>query len=448
MNFTEFKEAVIRAAAGEDITGYELYYQVGESIGTDAFRHEIRSFSSSVDGGVCLRLIKNGKMGYASTEALSEEEARSLVRRAVDNAETVEAEEPVFLGMPGETYTEPKVRAQTMPKPEELTACALNSQEKLYAEDPAVTDGCETEVFAEKSTIAICNSNGLDLRHESTIVGFFSEAVVEKDGEKADDYAVRIGDLSDKAVADAVAECVGSAKKKLGGEPAPTGSYPVVFSPAAMKDLLATFSSDFSAENVRKGLSPLKNKEGCRIAPPLVTLVDDPFCEKNPMQIGFDAEGSATRRKNVIENGVLNTLLYDLKNAALAGKKTTANASKLNYRAPVTIRPFTFYLAPGDKSEDDLLREAENGVYIDSLGGLHAGANAVTGDFSLQSAGFLIEDGKLTKPVKSFTVAGNFFTLLENVRAVADNMKVPRPFSTTAYGSPSVLVDGLTVAGK
>ena len=106
------------------------------------------------------------------------------------------------------------------------------------------------------------------------------------------------------------------------------------------------------------------------------------------------------------------------------------------------------YLAGGEISEEELLQMAGDGVYITDLSGLHAGANPISGDFSLQSAGFLIEGGKKTKYVKSFTVAGNFYELLKNVVAVASNVELPRAMSMTAFGAPSVLVSGLSVAGK
>jgi PmbA protein len=94
------------------------------------------------------------------------------------------------------------------------------------------------------------------------------------------------------------------------------------------------------------------------------------------------------------------------------------------------------------------LEKAENGVYINALGGLHAGANVISGDFSLQSAGFRIENGQKTKPVKSFTVAGNFFDLLKHIQAVSDTVELPMAMGNPCFGSPSVLVDGLTIAGK
>ena len=94
------------------------------------------------------------------------------------------------------------------------------------------------------------------------------------------------------------------------------------------------------------------------------------------------------------------------------------------------------------------MEKAGSGVYIHSLDGLHAGANPVSGDFSLQSAGFMIRGGKKAEYVKSFTVAGNFYTLLKNITAVANNCHLPMAMGMTAFGSPSVLVEGLSIAGK
>jgi PmbA protein len=106
------------------------------------------------------------------------------------------------------------------------------------------------------------------------------------------------------------------------------------------------------------------------------------------------------------------------------------------------------YLENGDLTEEELLQKAGNGVYITDLSGLHAGADAISGDFSLQSAGFMIRDGKKAEYVKSFTVAGNFYDLLKNITALANNCHLPMAMGMTAFGAPSVLVDGLSVAGK
>ena len=95
---------------------------------------------------------------------------------------------------------------------------------------------------------------------------------------------------------------------------------------------------------------------------------------------------------------------------------------------------------------EKLFELAGNGVFVTELKGLHAGINAVTGDFSLESAGFMIENGKKGRPVKSFTIAGNFFELLKNIEAVADEVKVGMG-GFTSFGSPSVLISSVSIAG-
>ena len=448
MDYQSFKNAVIAACAEAGITEYELYYQSGSDTSIGVFAHEINEFSSSEGGGVCFRCIVDGKMGYASTQALNEAEAKAVVARAADNAACLETEEQVFLCEGGKEYKTLEDKSYDLPTTEEMIKTALETQEKIYAADPMVIDGCQTQVIAESSEVAIYNSKGLDLHHASKVAGLVVAAVVSNGTEMSDSYEIKLGKLDTLDTDALTKKAVADAKQKLGGEPPASGAMPVIFNTDAMCSLLGVFASVFSSESAQKGLSRLAGQEGQVIAAQCVTLVDDPFHPENPSPMNFDGEGCPTYTKNVIENGVLNTLLYNMKTAAVAGKETTGNASKAGYDAPVGIRPFTMCLANGNMTEEELLAKAASGVYITDLGGLHAGANPISGDFSLQSSGFKIEDGKKTEYIKSFTVAGNFYDMLKNIVALADNCHLPRAMGSTAFGSPSVLVDGLSVAGK
>ena len=448
MDYQSFKNAVIAACAECGITEYELYYQSGSETTVGVFAHEINEFSSSEGGGVCFRCIVDGKMGYASTQALNADEAKAIVERAADSAVCLETEEAVFLCEGGKTYRALERRTYELPSTEELIKTALDTQEKLYAADPMVIDGCQTQAISESSEIAIYNSKGLDLTYSNQVAGLVAAAVVSDGKEMSDSYEIKLGKLSEIDTDAMTKKAVADAKLKLGGEAPASGAMPVVFNTEAMCALLGVYSSIFSSENAQKGLSALAGKEGQVIAAECVTLVDDPFHPESPAPMNFDGEGCPTATKKVIEKGRLNTLLYNMKTAAVAGRETTGNASKAGYDAPVSIRPFTMYLEGGQLSEEALLAKAGNGVYITSLGGLHAGANPISGDFSLQSSGFKIEDGKKTDYIKAFTVAGNFYDLLKNVTALADNCHLPRAMGSTAFGAPSVLVEGLSVAGK
>ena len=448
MDFNSFKEAIIARCQALGITEYELYYQVVESTSVSAYQQEINEFTGNAEGGVCFRCIWEGKMGYASTEELSGEQALQLVSRALDNAKNLETEDKVFLGKGGQAYASLALRPVDLPTTETLVNSVLSAQKALYEADETVVDGTVTEGICEKSSIAICNSNGLDLSYVNQITGLITVAVVSRDGEMSNHFKIKLGQPEKADYAELAQQTVTGALEKLGGTVPDTGSYPVVFSPEAMASLLKTYSGIFSSEAAQKGLSQLADSEGKVIASGCVTIVDDPFHPDSTSPIHFDSEGSPTYKKNLVEKGVLNTLLYNLKTADKAGKATTGNASKGSYAARVGIRPFTMYLEGGELTEEQLLQKAGNGIYINALEGLHAGANAVSGDFSLQSAGYLIENGVKTAHIKSFTVAGNFYELLKKITAVANNVQLHNPLGITAFGAPSVLIDELPIAGK
>ncbi len=442
MDYQSFKNIVIDECSQQGLQEFELYYQSGADTSIGAFAHEINEFSSSEGGSVTFRAIIGGKMGIASTQALNQEEARAIVRRAMDNASVLETSEQVFLCEAGKEYHPLDTNLYALPSTEEMIAKALDSQNQLYAADPRMVDGCQSQVISEKQQIALYNSKGLDLFWENHTAGLVAVAVVSDGKEMVNAYKIKLGKL-DTIDTEAVAkEATQDAILQLGGDVAPTGQYPVVFDPKAMSSLLSVYSSVFSSENAQKGLSKLAGQEGQVIAAQGVTLVDDPFHPDSPARMNFDREGCPTYTKNVIENGVLKTLLYNMKTAAVAGKETTGNSSGNS------VRPFTMYMVGGDLTEEELLKKANNGVYITDLSGLHAGANPITGDFSLQSSGFMIENGVKTDYVKSFTVAGNFYDLLKNITGLANNSKLPNAMGSTAFGAPSVLVEGLSIAGK
>jgi PmbA protein len=190
-------------------------------------------------------------------------------------------------------------------------------------------------------------------------------------------------------------------------------------------------------------MSKLKGQEGEKIASDIVTITDDPQREGNAVGTTFDAEGVATHRKAVVEAGVLKTFLHNRETALAMGKETTANG-----RRGGNIAPYNFGICAGNDTQDELFAKAGDGIYVTGVKGLHAGANPITGDFSVESEGFLIKDGKKAGPIKSFTVAGNFFKLLQDIDSLGNEVKWGIPGGFTVFGSPDVLVKDMSVAGK
>lgn len=447
MNYPAFKEAVFAQAKAQGLTEYELYYTAGESVAVEVYQTEIKGFSSTNGLGVCFRCLVDGQMGYASTSLLSGEEAERLVEHAVDNARTIESAEQQFLYKGDEHYETVEPKLVREPSTEEMVDFALSLQKALYAGDSRVVDGTQSEVAYEREVVAIDNSYGLSLQEERQLAVAVGSVVLE-DGEPYSAYDMELGSLDEINQEELARKTIEKAAAQVGAELGPTGVFPVVLTPGAVRSLMSVFAPVFSAENTQKGLSLLADKEGQTIAAECVTLMDDPFYAESYAKASFDAEGCATQTKAVIEQGVLKTLLHNLKTAHVAGVKTTANASKAGYAAAVGVSPYNFYFAPGTQSQDELMAQMGDGLLINSVTGLHAGASAVSGDFSLQSSGFYVKDGKKGQAIRNFTVAGNFFQLLKDIVAVGADLELGSPSGNTCYGSPSLLVRELSAAGK
>lgn len=445
MNYDEFQKRVVAEAQKLGIHQYELYYAEEENSSAEAMKGELSSFSSDKQAGACFRCIAGGKMGYCATELFTEEQAAEIVRKAIENASTVENEDEVFLYSGGGTY---RPAAQNELPEADLAGIVLSMQEATHKADQRVQDGSLSEAFSMHGSVRIVNSEGLDLSNQYSYQGAGMMAVVKGEDSLYNAAQIEIRPLRDLDPKKVAEKAVQKTLERIGAQLVDTGQYPAVFDAEAMGEILTAYSSIFSADMAQKGLSLLAGKEGTAIAAECVTVIDDPFDPESPIQTSFDAEGVPSCTKTVIDKGILKTLLHNLKTAAKAGTVSTGNASKAGYASPVEVSPYSFYLAKGNRSLEELFQYAGNGVYITDVKGLHAGTNAVTGDFSIECAGFLIENGKKSRAITSFTVSGNFFDFLKNIQEVADDLYFQMPCGFSRIGSPSVLVGGLSVAGK
>ena len=195
------------------------------------------------------------------------------------------------------------------------------------------------------------------------------------------------------------------------------------------------------AEEVQKKSSPFEGKVGQKIASSKVTIEDKPL-EKAVFARWFDDEGVATSNKAIIKNGVLQGYLYNLTTAAKEGVPSTGNGYRRGSQVS-TECPF-LVLKPGKKSQEELFAEVGNGVYITSVQGLHAGLNAKSGNFSLQSTGFLIKDGKKDRALDIVTVSGNLNKLFEDVVQVGGDSKI----LPSGVKCPSLVIRSLGISGK
>ena len=445
----EFIERLLKAASEAGIDPAEVYCADGSDFSAEAMEGNIDSYQVSETCALSLRGMVNGKTGYASTEAFDDDAIRMLVRGVQESAALVETEEQdeIYAGDPEYPTLETPENDLDSVTAEEKLQFALEMEKSALAADPRIAKSEGAYVSTGRGTLRLVNSYGLNLKTETPPGGYAVAGVwlVGRDGESTSaggesEISRKFRELDPEKIG---REAAAKTAAMLNASPVESGVYRAVIRRDAMRSLLRTFAGIFSAENAQKKLSLLEGREGEEIAAKCVTLMDDPLLSGGLASAPFDGEGSACFTKAVIEDGVLKTLLHSRKTARKAGVASTGNA-KRTVSSPVTVAPSNFFFRPGEKDLDGLLADMGEGLMITELGGLHAGANPISGDFSLIAKGFRVTGGKQGLPVEQITVAGNFYQLLKDIRAVGSDLE----FKSGNIGSPSVDVGSIHVAGK
>ena len=439
------KELLAQAKAA-GIEAAEAYLSEKENFSAMRNNGALEDYQSNHTRGLGFRGLVNGRMGYASTEALDEESIGQLIRGVIESATLCESddEQPLYQGggqVPELELYQPELDQVS---PEAKLAKIEAMENACKAADSRYLNGYNM-VETTKHTVRIANSFGMDQTYTENYCDLYCGANVKEGGNVSTGGFVQISRDFDALDPDRLArDSVDQAVKGLNAEPVASGKYHVVFWNEALVSLLGVFSTVFSAETEQMGLSLLSGKLGETIAAPCVTLVDDPL---RPDCLGsrpFDDEGVPSHQHMLVENGVFRTFLHNLKTARKAGVESTGNGSKADYSSPVRVSPSNLYFEPGALSFEELLSQVGDGIVITEVSGLHAGANPVSGDFSLLSKGYTLKDGKRDQPLERITVAGNFYELLKNIRAFASDLRFPNG----ALGSASADAGEMTVSGK
>lgn len=449
MERKQFIDALFARAKEAGFEACEVYFVTADSFDADVFKGEIVKYSDAGTLGLGFRGLIDGRMGYASTQILDADAIDLLVDGALTNARLIESDDPEFLHPGDERYAVlpgPDPALERISNADKI-AMARELERLTLSLDPRIqnVDGCQ--IISENAEVSIVNTLGLNVTARTSMIGGYV-APTARDGEKVSSGFAYFFTMDPKTIdLEATArEAVARALNALDAESIESGSMRVLLTAEPAADLLDTFAGVFSADAAQKGLSLLKGREGETIAAPCVTLLDDPHRAGSPASMPFDGEGVATRVKRVIDGGTLTTLLHNLKTARKQGVETTANAAR-GYSSPMSVAPTNFYFAPSDVPFEGMLEKLGDGLAITEISGLHAGANAISGDFSLSAKGFRVKNGARAESVKQITVAGNFYQLLKDVEAVGGDLKFGLP-SSSLFGSPSLLISSLSIAGK
>ena len=422
----------------------ELYVGESYSLSFSLFHSEVDNYSSNKSTTILARGIINGKFGTATCDSWSVAHAKYLVDAIAANAKVIENEDPSFIFEGSKQYK----KINTFNK--ELDKVSIEEKmKKLYELEKAIKEGDQRVVevggveYSESAeSVTILNSKGLKLSQKSNYFVYVGQAVAREGSQTKSGYELFLdNDFSKFDVNTLAKEVVKNTVDQLGGEACGSSTYKAVLSPSVVKSFLTFYIGNADAEEVQKRSSLFIGQLGKQIASKKITVEDKPL-KRNVFARWFDDEGVATYNKAIIKNGVLETYLYNLTTAAKEGVESTGNASR--GASKMGIGTFYLELKPGKKSQDELFKDVGDGVYITDVQGLHAGLNPQSGNFSLQSTGFLIKNGKIDRALDVVTVSGNLMDVFRDVLEVGSDTKV----FPSGMACSSLLVSKIVVSGK
>lgn len=412
------------------------------------YKGELENNNISKEMALSLRGVYNGKMGYSYTEKLTEDSIDELIFNLIQYAQCNEREHVERLSGPVEIERKNSTNRLKQYDDESKISFLKSIEEKAYAMDERVhlVQTCSYEEY--ENTIYIKNTKGLELK-DSYGGGIISLSVLARDHKDTQtSYSHRIiDDLSEDDKEALVDEVVRDAVNMLGASTIPSGNYKIILRNKVAANLFGTMAPVFLADMVQENLSLMKGKIGEKVGSSLLNIVEDPFLKKGFINRVFDDEGTPTFTKYIIKYGILETVLHSNKTAGKEGVKSTGNGFRTSHKSTIEVLPTNMYIEKGNCTLEEMVRSIDRGLLITDIQGLHAGINTISGELSLSSNGYLIEEGKIVKAVNQITIAGNFYNMIKEIQALGDDISFSL-LGNYYFGSPSMMIDRLTVSGS
>jgi PmbA protein len=421
--------AVAERIVGQARAGEQVEVYLGRSHHTEVkvFDGAVESLSSADTQGVGVRVIVDGRQGFAYAASLEDSIVAETLDEARDNAAFGTVDE--YLGLVEPDGVEPVelnlYREELAQFPaDRKVEMALELERAVKAADPRIR-GVEMAEYGDSvGESAIASTTGVRAASRRSSCSIVASAMAGEGTETMTGSGYSVARTPEELdMAKAVKDASEKATRLLGARKPASHRLTVLLDPSVSSSFLGLLSSGLSASSVIKGRSLFAGREGEAVAVPFLTLVDDPT-EPQAWGAGrFDAEGLASRRNVLIQDGVLQGFLHNSYTGRRCGVPSTASAVRGGYRSTPGVGSRALSLTPGDRSQEQLMADVGTGLLVQSVTGLHSGANPVSGDFSVGVEGLLFKGGAPAEPVREATIASTLQRMLLDLIAVGGDLE-------------------------
>jgi TldD protein len=450
----------VALSRGGDFADVFFQHALGSDLGLED--GAVNRAWASVSLGVGVRVVKGDQTGYGYTEDLSLPALLECARTAAAIADGPARQAPLAFHVRSDLPSRyPASRAWEGVRPEEKLPLLAGLNERAFAADPRIRK-VNVHLRSEAGAVLVADSTGR-IAEDVQPMTVLSLSVLAEDGGRREQNGYNVAGraglefYTPERLERVVRQAVARTAILFEAGAAPAGELPVVLAAGSSGILLhEAIGHGMEADFNRKGTSIYADKIGKVIARPFVNIVDDASGPGQRGAINVDDEGNAAGTTHLVRDGVLTTYLHDAISARHYGVAPTGNGRRESYRHPPLPRMRSTYMLPGPHARDEIIASVKRGIYCQNFsnGQVEIGG----GDFTFYvKNGWLIEDGKLTRPVKDVNIIGNGPKALEQVDMVGNDLEIDEGGWTcgkdgqsvpVSQGLPTVRVARMTVGGR
>jgi PmbA protein len=411
-NAVEYLSEIAKKSGAEQ---FDILAGKSDSRSVSVFNKALQNTEISNSCGIGIRIFKEQKPGYASTEKFSKESLEQTLADALSNCEFTEV---LNVELPAEPApASPALPTYNAELENVDINCLLNTclsiEERILAEKE-IKNVPDLGAEISSSTTIFANSNGVFFADERNAFGLGAGAVAERNGVVKMGWYSKGGRDFGIVSAEQIAEkVIARAKELLSPRRIESGKMPVILTKRISANILSMYLPSFYAENAQKGLSRLANCLGEKIASEKFTLSSEPLMPDLPGSTLMDGEGIPTSAFSVVENGEFKSFLYNMESASKENRKSTGHGVR-GFAGKASTSFMNAVVALGEKSEREMLSMFPHCLLVTHLEG-GSGCDSVSGQISIGVQGFWCENGLPVHATDNLTISSNFFDLLKNI---------------------------------